>query len=249
MLLSMSAFTEAGRGLGLWVALQIDLAARHPDAAQRARSERAAALLTPVIKAHFTDWGSEAANLALQCFGGYGYIRDTGVEQFVRDVRITQIYEGTNGIQSLDLVRRKLSMEAGLAARELFAMIAESIAAAREGADTSALAQPMSEALGALEQATAWMQARAGGEIVEAASGATDYLRLFGLVSLGWVWLDYARLCAKARERPNADRAFHERKLVLARFYMRRILPECAMLLARATQGSADLMVLPEEAL
>jgi acyl-CoA dehydrogenase len=249
MLLGMSTFTEAGRGLGLWVALQIDLAARHPDAAERARAERAAALLTPVIKAHFTDWGSEAANLALQCFGGYGYIRDTGVEQFVRDVRITQIYEGTNGIQSLDLVRRKLSMEAGLAAREFFALVADSITAASAGAETAQLAKPMGEALAALEQATGWMQARADGEIVEAASGATDYLRLFGLVALGWVWLDFARICAQLRERPGADRAFHERKLVLARFYMRRILPECALLQARATQGSSDLMALAEEAL
>jgi len=247
MLMTMRAFTEAARGLGLWVALQIDLAKRHPDAAERARADRLAALMTPVIKAHFTDWGSEAANLALQCFGGYGFIEDTGVEQFVRDVRITQIYEGTNGIQSLDLVRRKLSLGAGAGVREFFALLGQSIAAAEGDAALADIAQALRTALSSLGQATAWMQQRAGGDVTAAAGGATDYLRLFGLVSLGWVWLEYARIGAAAVSQGRGDLAFHRHKLALGRFYARRILPEASMLLARATLGAADLIELAGE--
>lgn len=259
MLLTMRAFTEAARGLGLWVALQIDLSARHPDAAERARAERQVALLTPVVKAHFTDWGSEVTNLALQCFGGYGYIEDTGVEQFVRDVRITQIYEGTNGIQSLDLARRKVPQGGGAAAREFVENVARSIAAAEGDLALAPLAVALRDALTGLERATAWMQARsadaagaanagaAPDAALDAAGGATDYLRLFGLVALGWVWLDFARLAGRALQQPGADRAFLEHKLVVARFYMGRILPEWPLLVARATAGSAELMALSDE--
>ena len=247
MLLTIRAFTEAARGLGLWVALQIDIANRHPDAAVRARADRLAALLTPVIKAHFTDWGTDAANLALQCFGGYGFIRDTGVEQFVRDVRITQIYEGTNGIQALDLVRRKLTQAGGAGVREFLAMVGASVDAAQGDPVTAPLASRLGGALRSLEQATAWMQQRAGAEVVDAAGGASDYLRLFGLVSLGWVWLEYGVIAARAVSQHAADRAFYEHKLVVARFYMARILPESSVLLERATLGAADLTGIPGE--
>lgn len=247
MLLTMRAFTEAARGLGLWVALQIDIAAKHPDAAERARADRLVALMTPVIKAHFTDWGSDVANLALQCFGGYGYIRDTGVEQFVRDVRITQIYEGTNGIQSLDLVRRKLTAGGGAGVRDFFGMVGGTIAGAEAHAETAPMARDMRKALGALEQATAWMQQRSGAEATEAAGGATDYLRLFGLVSLGWIWLEFVHIAAQAISKNARDRSFYEHKLAVGRFYMRRVLPETMLLLDRATAGSADLMALSEE--
>jgi len=254
MLMTMRAFTESARGLGLWVALQIDIANRHPDAAMRAQADRLVALMTPVIKAHFTDWGSEAANIALQCFGGYGYIKDTGAEQFVRDVRITQIYEGTNGIQSLDLVRRKLSIGGGAGVREFFAMVRQSIAAAENDAPIAPMADALRTALGSLEEATAWMQQRAGGDandaaggLTDAAGGATDYLRLFGLVSLGWVWLDYARIAARAVSKGAGDLAFYEHKLAVARFYMRRILPEASLQQARAMLGAADLMGLAED--
>ncbi len=242
MLLTMRSFTEAARGLGLWVALQIDLAARHPESAERARAGRLVALMTPVIKAHFTDWGSEVTNLALQCFGGYGYINDTGVEQFVRDVRITQIYEGTNGIQALDLVRRKLTQGDGAGVREFLDLVAQSIAAAEVDAAIAPMAHALRKALHALEEATAWMQKRAGAEVVDAAGGASDYLRLFGLVSLGWVWLEYAQIASHAVSKGAGARAFYEHKLSVGRFYMRRILPEASVLLERATLGAADLM-------
>lgn len=247
MLMGMRAFTEAARGLGLGLALQLDLAARHPDPSVRARAERRCALLTPVIKAHFTDQGVECANVALQCFGGYGYIAETGVEQFLRDARITQIYEGTNGIQALDLVRRKLTLSGGEAVREFCSDVAATIAAARTAPVVAPLADALGDALADLEVATHWMQERIGTNVVDAVGGATDYLRLFGLVALGHVWLEYARIAAAAVADGAADCRFYERKLVLARHYMRRILPETSWLRARAMQPAADLMALEEE--
>ena len=243
MLLAMRAFTEGARGLALWVALQIDLAAKHPDPVVRERAEGLAALLTPIIKAHFTDCASEMTNLALQCFGGYGYIRDTGVEQFVRDVRITQIYEGTNGIQALDLVRRKLGQRGGASIRAFCAMIAGSIDRARSVAATAPLAAALDRGLADLERATTWMQAHAEPDPLDVAGGATDYLRLLGIVALGWVWLDYAWIAAAARE---PDR-FYARKLALATYYMRRVMPETSVLAQRAILGAADLLVVAPE--
>lgn len=239
MLMEMHAFTEAARGLALWVALQIDLAARHPDLATRVRADRLAALLTPVVKAHLTDRGSEMTNLALQCFGGYGYVRDTGVEQFVRDVRITQIYEGTNGIQALDLVRRKLASEEGV---DAFRGIVRGAMENARGSAVAALAAALGAALDDLDAATGWMREATP---LDAAAGANDYLRLFGIVALGWVWLEYATIAAAGD--PADD--FLRRKRLLAAFYMNRVLPETALLRTRATAGADDLMALPERAL
>ena len=162
----------------------------------------------------------------------------------MRDVRITQIYEGTNGIQALDLVRRKLTQEGGAGVREFLAMVAQTIAAAEAESQAAALAPALRRALDALAQATAWMQQRADADVVDAAGGANDYLRLFGLVALGWVWLEYARIAAKAVSQGPGDRAFHRHKLAVARFYMQRVLPEASVLLERATLGSADLMAI-----
>ncbi|MGE0874525.1 MAG: acyl-CoA dehydrogenase [Burkholderiales bacterium] len=247
MLMTMRAFTEAARGLGLRVALQIDLAARHPDAGLRARAERYCALMTPVIKAHFTDQGVECADLALQCFGGYGYIADTGVEQFLRDARITRIYEGTNGIQALDLVRRKLTLSGGEAVREFLAGVADTAARGRALPALAPLADALWRALADLEAATRWMQQRAASDVVDAAGGASDYLRLFGLVALAEVWLAYARIADAALKAGTAERGYYERKLALARFYVQRVLPETAVLRQRAMQPAADLMTLAAE--
>jgi alkylation response protein AidB-like acyl-CoA dehydrogenase len=247
MLLTMRAFTESARGLALWIALQIDVADAHPDSRERAKAESLIALLTPVIKAHFTDWGSEVANQALQCFGGYGYVQETGVEQFVRDVRVTQIYEGTNGIQALELVRRKLTLDDGRGVTEFFGILSSSIATASADDTLLPLAQALDRAFSDLRTATAWMRERLGNGLLEPAAGATDYLRLFGVVALGWIWLEYATLATHAIEEEGVGRAFFEQKLVVARFYVRRILPETQLLLHRAQLGSADLMVLADE--
>jgi alkylation response protein AidB-like acyl-CoA dehydrogenase len=250
MLLTMCAFTEAARGLGLWLALQIDLASIHPDAGERRRAEALIALLTPVVKAHFSDWGFEVANLGLQCFGGYGYVRETGVEQFVRDVRITQIYEGTNGIQALDLVRRKLADEEGGGWREFTILVSQSIDAGGGLEELGPTVAAMRASLGHLDEATQWMQQRTvSGDAIGAAAGATEYLRLFGLVALGWVWLDFARIAAERVAAKDDDVAFYRRKLRIAEFFARRVLPETEVLSRLARLGASEVMALAEDAL
>jgi alkylation response protein AidB-like acyl-CoA dehydrogenase len=247
MLMIMRSFSEGGRALALWVALQIDIAKKHPEASVRARANGLVALLTPVIKAAFTDGGSDAANLALQCYGGHGYIREHGIEQFVRDVRVTQVYEGTNGIQGIDLVRRKLSMT-GDPVGEFFKLVEGSIVLARGTPDLRPGAQALEAALIDLQQATEWLRRQTGEQVTEAVAGATDYLKLFGLVALGWVWLDMARIACRHLAQSGTGSDFYRHKLSTARFFLGRQLIESGVLLARATSGSHDLMEIPADA-
>jgi hypothetical protein len=176
-------------------------------------------------------------------------VAETGVEQFVRDVRITQIYEGTNGIQALDLVRRKLNADEGAGVAEFLRLVRRSIDGARSRVALVPHADAMLAALCHLEVATAWMQQHAAdGEAIAIAAGATEYLRLFGLVALGWVWLDYASICSAALERGDGHAEFHQRKLALAGFYMRRVLPSTEALARIAQLGAADVMGLAPDA-
>jgi alkylation response protein AidB-like acyl-CoA dehydrogenase len=247
MLMIMRSFTEGGRALALWVALQIDISKRHPDPAVRDRANGLVALLTPVIKAAFTDGGSEAANLALQCYGGHGYIKEHGIEQFVRDVRVTQVYEGTNGIQGIDLVRRKLSMK-GEPITAFFKLVEEAVANGRNTPNLHDEGESLETALEHLRQATDWIRGQAGERVAEAVAGATDYLRLFALVALGWVWLDMSRIASLHLGQSDGDSDFYRHKLSTGRFFLKRQLAESSVLRARATSGSRDLMEIPADA-
>ncbi|MBI0435492.1 acyl-CoA dehydrogenase C-terminal domain-containing protein [Roseomonas sp. KE0001] len=242
MLLTIRAFTGAARGLALWTALQMETAARHPEAAARARADRLVALMTPVIKAGFTDLGFEATVLAQQVFGGHGYIRDHGMEQLVRDARIAQIYEGTNGVQAMDLAGRKLALEDGAAAREFFALVRESLEEATAVAGAADLATPLAAALARLEGATERLRRRAATDPAETGAAAADYLRLFLLVALGWMWLRMAL----AALRTGAREERHRRWLDVAGFFHRRILPQSVALDLALAEGAAPVMALPE---
>jgi alkylation response protein AidB-like acyl-CoA dehydrogenase len=233
MLLSIRVFAESGRALAAWTALEMEKAARHPDAAARARADGMVALLTPVIKAAFTDLGFEAAVQGQQVFGGHGYVREWGMEQLVRDARIAQIYEGTNGVQAMDLVGRKLTMEGGALPRAFFAEIRGSLA----GHATSDFAAPVLEALSRLEAATEALTTRAAADPAETGAAATDYLRFFALVALGWMWARMALL-------PSAPPA----KQALARFFMARVLPQTVALELALKAGAAPVMALEEAA-
>jgi alkylation response protein AidB-like acyl-CoA dehydrogenase len=244
MLLTIRAFTESGRALAIWTALEMDAAAAHPDAARRAGAEAMVALLTPVIKALFTDLGFEAAVLGQQVLGGHGYVRDWGMEQLVRDARVAQIYEGTNGIQAMDLVGRKILADGGATAARFFAMLHDTLAAAAAlpGADTHAA--PLAAALARLESATARLAASAADDPYEPGAAAADYLRLFGLVALGWMWLRMALLALAHGSKASAqDRA----KLAVAGFFMARILPQTAGLDLALQSGAAPVMALAED--
>lgn len=247
MLLTMRAFTEGARALGLWVALQIDLSKRIQSEEERAEADGLVALLTPVIKAYFTDAGCEVADMAIQCFGGYGYVQDTGVEQFLRDVRITRIYEGTNGIQALDLVRRKLDLQEGRPLSSFFRMVEASISSARQTTEFSQESSALARALEDLHQASRWMRTHVRSDVVAAAGGATDFLRLFALVAMGWSWMQMMMIARGELEQGHGSSDFLRAKLALGRFFFHRILPETRLLNARAMAGASDLMQLSAE--
>jgi alkylation response protein AidB-like acyl-CoA dehydrogenase len=239
MLLHCRSFVEGARALAMWTTLNISIAR-----SGRADADTAALLadlMTPVIKAFFTDMGFEAANLAMQCYGGHGYVRDNGVEQFVRDGRINQIYEGANGVQAMDLVGRKLARKSGAAPIALFQMVGTWLAEH----DDEALApyvKPVKRGLDALQQATMWLAQHAIANPDDAGAAASDYLRLMGIVVVGWMW---ARMAKTAHEKlaagpPNAK--FYKAKLTATRYWMERLIPECPMLLERISAGSATIM-------
>ena len=246
MLLRTRALTEASRALAYWMGMELDIAAHHPDPERRQAADDLVALLTPVVKAFLTDHGFDAANNGVQVFGGHGYIREWGMEQLVRDARITQIYEGTNGIQALDLVGRKLPTGMGRLARRFFHPVSEFVDTAGEKPEMAEFVLPLAKAFAKLQQATAWLAQAGVADPEEAGAAATDYLRLFALVALGYMW---CRMTEIALEKKTGDEAaFYEAKLGAARFFMARILPETNSLFTVLTAGKATLMALPAEA-
>ena len=237
MLLTMRAVAEGCRVLGVWTALQQDIATRHPDPSRRQEADDFVALLTPVVKALFTDMGWECTATGMQVLGGHGYIREWGMEQYVRDARITQIYEGTNGVQALDLVGRKMSAHAGRYLRRFFHPLLAWIEAHEEDSSLAEFVQPLAKAFSRLQQCTAELARRGLADPTEAASGATEYLRLFGLTALAWVW---ARAAEVALPLASSD-AFYRAKLATARFYMQKILPQTGALTSSILAGGAAL--------
>ena len=238
MLMHVRSFVEAARALVLWLGCESTLAQRSGDAERRQRADDLLNLLTPVIKAHFTDAGFEAANLAMQCFGGHGYVKDHGMEQFVRDARISQLYEGANGVQALDLVARRLPAENGRAVQTLFATVTAEIEHAKGDAELAPLAERLGTSLSDLQAATLWLAQNAPQKRVEAGGASYDYLRLMGTVALGLMWLKLARAAADDGKRTSYLRM----KRLLASYYMERVLPDTAALKSRIAAGADTLM-------
>jgi len=246
MLLTMRAQIEGCRALGVLTALEQDVAARHPDPQQRQAAEDFVALMTPVIKALFTDMGWDATATGMQVLGGHGYIREWGMEQYVRDARIAQIYEGTNGIQALDLVGRKMSAHAGRYLRRFFHPVLSYIEAKQDDERLADFILPLSKAFGRLQQATAEIARRGLSDPFEAGAVATEYLRLFGLTALAHVWARMAELALdKAEQDPSG---FYRAKLVTARFFMERLLPQTAGLNAAIMAGGGTLRAFDDAA-
>ena len=246
MLLTMRAQTEGCRALALWTALEQDVALRHPDAAEREAADDFVQLITPVVKAYLTDMGWDSTALGMQVLGGHGYIREWGMEQYVRDARIAQIYEGTNGIQALDLVGRKMGQHAGRYLRRFFHPVLAYIEAQSETPAMEEFVLPLSKAFGRLQSATAEVARRGMGDPFEAGAAATDYLRLFGLTALAYCW---ARMAEAALAKGDGeDAAFYRAKLTTARFFMQRILPQTGALSAQIMAGGAVLREMEEAA-
>ena len=248
MLMESRAWNEAGRALVLWGALQVDLMRRSPDEAERQNADDLLGLITPVIKGYLTDKGFEAAVYAQQVLGGHGYIREHGLEQFVRDARITQIYEGTNGIQAMDLVGRKLPKDGGRAVRSFFELVGRDIAEAKQAGDAAGIAAALEPALQDLQAATMWLAKNGMADPDNAGAGAYPYMELMGLVALGWMWLKMAAASSKALADGAEDKSFHENKLITARFYAERELPLSSGLRRQIEAGAETLMGIPAEA-
>lgn len=244
-LLTVRAYNEGARALALWVGMAMDVAVKHPDPARRMEAEDLVSLMTPIIKAFVTDYGFEATNLGLQVFGGYGYIRDTGMEQLVRDARIAQIYEGTNGIQALDLVGRKLPQHSGRLLRRFFHSVSRFVEENRDDPRLQPFVLPLAKAFGRLQEATLWVAQASLKDKEEAGAAASDYLRMFALVILAYLW---ARMAKAAIGKPaGEEESFYRAKLATANFFMKRLLPQTSALFAAITAGAGPIMDVREE--
>ncbi|HTK57844.1 MAG TPA: acyl-CoA dehydrogenase C-terminal domain-containing protein [Sphingomicrobium sp.] len=248
MLMEGKAFNEAARALILWGALQVDLSRKAQTEEERQAADDLISVLTPVIKGYLTDRGFEVAVNSQQVFGGHGYIREWGMEQFVRDARIAQIYEGTNGIQAMDLVGRKLALNGGRGVRALLEAIAGDIAAAKAAGDPAGVAEPLEKALGHLQGATMWLAQNGMADPDNAGAGAYAYMQLMGLVTLGWMWLKMATVSARLAGEAGEDRAFHETKIATARFFAERELVSAGAYRRKVEAGASSVMALPVEA-
>jgi 3-(methylsulfanyl)propanoyl-CoA dehydrogenase len=246
MLMTMRAFNEAGRALILWTSLQGDIVHRSDDEKTRQAADDHMGLLTPVIKGVITDQGFANTVLAQQIYGGHGYIVEHGMEQFVRDARIAMIYEGTNGIQALDLVGRKLPKDGGRALQTFFNEVQSFL---KEHGDEAMkpYVGPLTTALGHLQQATMWLMQNAMAKPDNGGAAAHDYMHLLGLVALGYMW---CRMVEAANVKIAAGQATEstKTKLVTGRFFMERMLPETGAHLARIQSGAASMMELSAEA-
>src|ERR1700730_661574 len=246
ILMTIRAFNEAARALILWTSLKSDVARRSDSAKEREVADDHMSLLTPVIKGVLTDLGFANTVMAQQVFGGHGYIQEWGMEQFVRDARIPMIYEGANGIQALDLVGRKLGKDGGRAIMAFFGEVQGYIKEQAADAAMKPLVEPVATALGHLQQATMWFMQNAMTKPDNAGAGATDYMHLFGLVVLGYMW---CQIAAAAHRKLAADSSGRmSAKLATARFFMERMLPETAAHLARIQRRAATVMELPADA-
>nr|WIE91602.1 acyl-CoA dehydrogenase [Mesorhizobium sp. WSM4875] len=248
-LMTMKAFNEGGRALALWTAIKSDVAHRSGDERDRQSADDYTGLLTPVVKGVLTDKGFDHAVMAQQVFGGHGYIEEHGMSQFVRDARIAMIYEGANGIQALDLVGRKLAQNGGRAVQAFFKEVGEFCEENRADDKMAPFTKALKKGLNDLQAATMWLVQNAMAKPDNAGAASTDYMHLFGLVALGYMWGQMAKAAqTKLAEGANGAASFYDNKLVTARFFMERIMPESATRLAHISSGADTLMALPAEA-
>ena len=248
-LFTMRAFNEAGRALLLWTAIRSDVAHRSGDDKERQAADDQLGLMTPVIKGLLTDKGFEHAVMAQQVFGGHGYIEEHGMSQFVRDARIAMIYEGANGIQALDLVGRKLAQNGGRAVQAFFKEVGEFCETNRADEKLAPFTKALKKGLNDLQAATMWLVQNGMQKPDNAGAASTDYLNLFGLVALGYMWGQMVKVAHEKLANGASEAAsFYENKLVTGRFYMERIIPETALRLARISAGAETMMALPAEA-
>jgi hypothetical protein len=245
MLMIQRAYNEAGRAFSTYAARWLDISKYSDDDSQRTKAENMVALLTPVVKAFITDKALECAIHGQQVFGGHGFIREWGQEQLVRDIRITQIYEGTNGIQAMDLMGRKTVMNGGEYVREYIAEIEAFIAESKTTA-AQEFAMALSDQLANLQQVTDAVITKAkAGDKHAIGAAAVDYLHLFGFVSYAYMWAKMVAVAGAKQNDPDAD--FYAAKLTTARFFYQRLLPQTRALTEQILAGGDSMMALADD--
>ena len=247
MLLTQKTLVEGCRMLAAYTARQLDLEHGHPDAAARKAAGKRAALLIPIVKAFFTDMGQEVASHGVQVYGGHGFIREWGMEQLMRDSRITQLYEGTNGIQALDLIRRKLLADGGAELSALIAEFSDVADRAAQHPQLAALAQVVQARLGEWRELTAEVIAHSQRDVQEIGAQSVDFLQYSAYVLLAGFWLQAAVAAHNALEQGAGEVDFYQAKLASAEFYVRRLLPRASSHREALLGGAACLMALPAE--
>ena len=247
-LMTIKAFNEAGRAFMLWTALKSDIAHRSEDAAERQNADDLLGLATPILKGVLTDKGFDHAVMAQQVYGGHGYIEEWGMSQYVRDARIAMIYEGANGIHALDLVGRKLALNGGRAVMAMFKEIGDFCEENRADEAMAPFTKALKKGLNDLQAATMWFMQNAMAKPDNAGAGSTDYMHLFGLVTLGYMWAKMAKAAQAGIAAGDPREDYLKNKLVTAKFYMERIMPETALRKARIETGADTMMELAAEA-
>jgi alkylation response protein AidB-like acyl-CoA dehydrogenase len=248
MLMTMRAYNEGCRALGGWVSRALDAERYSADPEVKQSAEDFIALMTPVVKALFTDLGHESAHLAVQVYGGHGYIAESGVEQYARDARIAMIYEGTNGIQALDLVGRKLPAHMGRYLRSLFHPVSRFVEANKGDAQFKPMIEALEKAFGALQLSTATIAQKGMKDPEEAGAAATDYLRLTGLVAMAYCFAKSALIARDKLAQGSEEAGFYKAKLTTAQFYFDRILPQATAAFLAIKAGKGSMMALEMEA-
>ena len=243
MLLRQKVMIEGCRALAYFTGLHLDVAHDHEDAEVRQQADDLVQLLTPVVKAFLTDEGHNCSNEGLQVLGGSGFTEDWGIEQLVRDCRITRIYEGTNGIQALDLVGRKLGLGGGRAVRSFFALVEGWLKANPEAPHAAAVGKALKQ----LQQATLWIASEGMKDPEQAGAASVPYLRLFALTTLAWLWSRMALVAQQKLAAGSSETQFYGAKLKSADFYVARVLTETDSLLAEVQAGKATLMAFAED--
>lgn len=247
MLLEAKAFNEGARALSLWMGILVDQSRKSPIEDERKSADELAGLITPVLKGVLTDLGYQNATNCQQVLGGHGYIKEWGMEQFVRDARIAMIYEGANGIQALDLVGRKLALNGGSAIRSYFSLL-DDFCAENDSDELKEFIAPLKAATDDLKAATMWLMENAPNNPDNAGAASTAYMHLMGLVALGHMWGKMAATSTKKLADGDGNEDFHKNKLTTARFFVKRMLPDTASHLRKIEAGADVMMELPAEA-
>ncbi|MDG1020493.1 MAG: acyl-CoA dehydrogenase C-terminal domain-containing protein [Emcibacteraceae bacterium] len=248
MLMTNRAFTEGARAMVMWAALQFDISKFDENEENRNKAEDMLSLMTPMIKSYMTDQGVEAASRAMQCLGGHGYINEWGMTQFLADARIAPIYEGTNGIQAMDLIGRKLPSKNGEVIRDYFAMIQNFIDENKNNEDLSHYTSLLEKALQRQQTATMWLMQNAMSDPDQAGATAHYYLNLMALVSMGYFWADMVEKSKKILAAGEGNADFLKSKITTANFFFNHLLPETTSLRYKIEAGAKDVMDLDAEA-